>query len=394
MSDTYEDTGISRFSTRQRALGAVAAVVVLGIIVWGIYYLVYGRYFESTDDAYVGGDVVALTSREPGTILAIHFDNTQYVHRGDVVIDLDPANALVGVAAAEAQLAQTVRQTRALFSKGDQLRAQVAQARIALSQAEQDYKRRISASSDGSVSREEVSHSNDAEAQGQAALKVAVTSLAQTLAQTQGTNVENNPNVLAAEASLRAASLVLDHMHLYAPVDGVVAQRSAQVGEQIAPGAPLLAIVPLAKVWVDANFKEVQLERMRVGQPVSLTTDIYGGGVKYRGTVEGLSPGAGAAFALLPPQNASGNWIKIVQRVPVRIVLDPKQLEDHPLRISLSVTATVDERDQSGPSVAARAAPKPFYEEAIPHDDRPVTALIRKIVAENEGAALDNGTAQ
>jgi len=375
-----------RYTTRQRALGLVAVVVVLGIIAWGAYWLFYGRFFESTDDAYVGGDVVAITSREPGTILTIHADNTQFVHRGQVIIDLDPAIAIVGMQSAEANLAQTVRQTRALFSKADQSRAQISQASIQLAQAEQDYRRRAEASGDGSVSKEEVSHANDATAQAKAALTVAQTGLQQTLAQIQGTTVATNPDVLAAAAKLRDASLVLDHMHLLVPVDGVVAQRTVQVGEQVAPGMPLLAIVPLDNVWVDANFKEVQLTRMRVGQPVTLTADIYGSGVTYHGYVAGLSPGSGAAFALLPPQNASGNWIKIVQRVPVRIKIDPADLKAHPLRVSLSVDVTVDVRDTSGPAIAANAEPHAFREDAIPNDGRPVNALIAKIIAENSGA--------
>jgi membrane fusion protein (multidrug efflux system) len=384
MSDTLPPPP-SRYSTRQRALGLVAIVVVLGVIAWGAYWLFYGRFFESTDDAYVGGDVVAITSREPGTILTLHADNTQFVHRGEAVIDLDPANALVGMQQAEAGLAQTVRQTRALFAKADQSRAQISQARIQLAQAGQDYRRRQEASGDGSVSKEEVSHANDATAQAKAALTVAQTGLEQTLAQIQGTTIATNPDVLAAAAKLRNASLVLDHMLLFAPVDGVVAQRTVQVGEQVAPGTPLLAIVPLDNVWVDANFKEVQLTRMRVGQPVTLTADIYGGGVTYHGYVAGLSPGSGAAFALLPPQNASGNWIKIVQRVPVRIRIDPSDLKAHPLRVSLSVDVTVDVRDQSGPAIAANAQPRAFEEQAIPNDGRAVNALIAKIIADNSG---------
>ena len=384
MSDTLPPPP-PRYSTRQRALGLVAIVVVLGVIAWGAYWLFYGRFFESTDDAYVGGDVVAITSREPGTILTLHADNTQFVHRGEVVIDLDPANALVGMQQAEAGLAQIVRQTRALFAKADQSRAQISQARIQLAQAGQDYRRRQEASGDGSVSKEEVSHANDATAQAKATLTVAQTGLEQTLAQIQGTTIATNPDVLAAAAKLRNASLVLDHMHLFAPVDGVVAQRTVQVGEQVAPGTPLLAIVPLDNVWVDANFKEVQLTRMRVGQPVTLTADIYGGGVTYHGYVAGLSPGSGAAFALLPPQNASGNWIKIVQRVPVRIRIDPSDLKAHPLRVSLSVDVTVDVRDQSGPAIAANAQPRTFEEQAIPNDGRAVNALIAKIIADNSG---------
>jgi membrane fusion protein, multidrug efflux system len=221
----------------------------------------------------------------------------------------------------------------------------------------------------------------------EAALNAAQGGLDQTLSSIQGTDIAHNPEVLAAEATLRNAALVLSHMTIVAPVDGVIAQRTVQVGQQVAPGAPLMAVVPLKAVWVDANFKEVQLADMRVGQPVEIKADIYGGGVTYHGRIEGLGAGSGSAFALLPPQNASGNWIKIVQRVPVRIALDPKELADHPLRVGLSVSAEVDVRDTSGSLITSKVGPGSTTGDTGADTSAATQALIARILRENGGAA-------
>jgi membrane fusion protein (multidrug efflux system) len=359
--------------------------VVLGVLIWGSYWLLHGRYFESTDDGYVSGDIVAVTAREAGTVLALHADNTQWVKRGQLLVALDPASANIGMLASEADLAHSVRQVRALYSKTDTLSAQIAQSRVQLSQAATDYARRSAASGDGAVSGEELAHARDALASARASLAATQSQRRETLAQTEGTTITTDPDVLAAEARLRAAALTLSHTQLVAPVDGEIAQRTVQLGEQIAAGTPLMAVVPLNDVWVDANFKEVQLKRMRVGQPVTISTDIYGSSVTYHGRVAGLAAGSGGAFALLPPQNASGNWIKIVQRVPVRIVLDPGELRDHPLRVGLSVSATVDVRDQSGPLVASRVRNNQPAAETSDEGGARVEALIAQIIAGNSG---------
>jgi len=224
-----------------------------------------------------------------------------------------------------------------------------------------------------------------------AAAEAAVNSARGGLAQAQsgiaGVDVAHNPDVLAAEAELRAAAIALAHMKIVAPVDGVVAQRTVQVGQRVNAGAPLMAVVPLSNVWVDANFKEVQLSRMRIGQPVHVTTDIYGGKVTYHGHVAGLGAGSGSAFAVLPAQNASGNWIKIVQRVPVRIALEPAELQNNPLRVGLSVSATVDVTDQSGPRIAS-AAPVGVMRGNTGEDvSAKVDALVKKILAANTAKA-------
>ncbi|HJT97540.1 MAG TPA: efflux RND transporter periplasmic adaptor subunit, partial [Rhodanobacteraceae bacterium] len=327
----------------------------------------YARHFVSTDDAYVGGDIVSITSRDPATVVALHADNTQTVRRGQLLIEFDPSKAQAAFEAAKAELARAVRGTRTNFSKVDQFHAQVNAAHVALDQAEADYRRRQTAGD--SVSREELNHARDAVASAQASLKAAQSGLAQAQATVQGTNVSTNPDVLAAIAQLRSAAITLSHMKLYAPVDGVVAQRTVQVGQQVAAGTPLMAVVPLDTVWIDANFKEGQLEDMRIGQPVDVTADIYGGGVTYHGKVLGLGAGSGSAFALLPPQNASGNWIKVVQRVPVRISLDPRELDRHPLRIGLSTSVKIDTHDRNGAVLAAAPATTPVAETNVYAND-------------------------
>ncbi|HWA92194.1 MAG TPA: efflux RND transporter periplasmic adaptor subunit [Rhizomicrobium sp.] len=367
-------------NTRRRLLTILAAVVVAGVVVYGLYWLLYARHFVSTDDAYVGGDVVSITSREPGTILALHADNTQSVRRGQLLVELDPIKAKVAMDAAVADLARTVRGVRTDFSKVNQARAQLNAAQVALKQAESDYRRRAGAGD--AVSGEEVGHARDAVASAQAQVGVAQSGLAQALASVQGTAVASNPDVLASIARLRQAAIVLGHMKLTAPVDGVVAQRTVQLGQQIAPGTPLMAVVPLKTVWIDANFKEGQLEDMRIGQPVEVTADIYGG-VTYHGRIIGLGAGSGSAFALLPPQNASGNWIKIVQRVPVRIALDPKELADHPLRVGLSVEASVDVSDASGSAIGAASTAHEARGDAGDDGGAATDALIKRILAEN-----------
>jgi membrane fusion protein (multidrug efflux system) len=379
---------------RRRGIGAIIGVLVIGLIVWGIYWLSYARFFESTDDAYVSGDIVQITSEQPGTVLSLNADNTQAVKRGQVLLELDPSSVNIGLQSAEADLARTVRAVRAHFAKVDALEAEIAQREVAVRQAQADLKRRASLAHDGAVSGEELAHARDALTSMQASLTAAREDLNSTRAAIEGTTVATNPEVLAAAARVRDASLGVRRTHVYTPVDGVVARRTVQVGQHIAAGEPLMAVIPLGDVWIDANFKEVQLSRMRVGQPVTLVSDIYGAGATYHGRVVGISAGSGNAFALLPPQNASGNWIKIVQRLPVRIELDPAEVKAHPLRIGLSVTATVDVRDTSGPLVAESVRSTPMPTRPSDGGDPAVEQLINKIVADNGGSTMTAETAK
>jgi len=363
-----------------KILGAVVAVCAVG---YAGYWYWYARYFENTDDCYVNGDVVQVTTEIPGTVIRLRADDTQSVARGQSLLELDPADEVVAVSNAEANLARAVRAVRALFAQADQLRAEIRDREVELQQAEQDHARRSGLLSDGAVSSEEFQHTQDRVTELRASLRAAQEQLNETTAQIDGTTVPTNPQVLAAIAAVRDASLALRRTHIVAPVSGIVARRSVQVGQQVAAGTPLMGIVPLDAVWVDANFKEVQLRDMRVGQPVELHADMYGGKVTYHGKVVGLSAGSGTAFALLPAQNASGNWIKIVQRLPVRIELDPVELRAHPLRIGLSVTADVDVRDTSGPVVSTQVRQIPIPSEASLANDPEEDARIAEIIRGN-----------
>jgi membrane fusion protein, multidrug efflux system len=371
--------------SRRLRMTVLALAVILCGVAYGTYWLLYASHFESTDDCYVDGDVVQITSEVPGTVIGLHVDDTQFVARDQALLELDPADAEVASSNAEANLARAVRAVRTLFAQADQLRAEIVDRQVALRRAEQDYQRRVGLLSDGAVSSEEFQHTEDNITQLRATLTAAREHLNETTAQIDGTTVATNPQVLAAAAAFRDASLALRRTRITAPVSGVVARRSVQVGQQVAAGTPLAGVVPLEAVWVDANFKEVQLRDMRVGQPVTLRADIYGGKVSYHGKVVGLSAGSGTAFALLPSQNASGNWIKIVQRLPVRVALDPDELRAHPLRIGLSVTSTVDIRDTSGSLVAREVRQVPIPSQPSLARDPSVNVRITQIIESNLG---------
>jgi membrane fusion protein (multidrug efflux system) len=370
---------------RRAGLFGLGAVVVLCGLGYLGYWFFDGRYYESTDDAYVNGDVVQITSEIPGTVLGLEVDDTQLVHAGQPLLELDPADAKIAVANAEADLARAVRQVRGLFAQGKELRAQIEQREQAERTADDDLKRRGGLVADGAISAEELSHARDAVTTTRANVAAARQQLSQTTAQIDGTTIADHPQVLAATAAVRNAALALHRTELTSPVSGVIARRTVQVGQRVAAGTPLLAVVPLDAVWVDANFKEGQLERMRAGQPVTVHTDLYGGDVTYHGHLVGIAAGSGNAFALLPSQNASGNWIKIVQRLPVRILLDPAELKSHPLRVGLSTTVRVDLHDTSGPLVTTAVRNLPQPTQASAGNDPAVDARISAIIADNAG---------
>ncbi|SIO37397.1 HlyD family efflux transporter periplasmic adaptor subunit [Paraburkholderia phenazinium] len=366
------------------------ALLGMGVVVagaaYGAYYFTYAQYHESTDDAYVNGNLVQLTPQVTGTVNAVDTDDTQIVKVGDPVVTLDPADSRIALLNAEAALGQAVRQVSTLYVNNDYYAANVAQRASDLARAEDDLKRRVAVQNTGAVSAEDVSHAHDAVAVAQAALDAARQQAQSNHALTDRTSVENHPDVQAAAAKVRDAYLNYARNTLPAPVTGYVAQRSVQVGERVAPGTPLMSIVPLDGVWIDANFKEVQLRRMRIGQPVTMTADIYGSSVKYHGRVIGFSAGTGSAFATLPAQDATGNWIKIVQRLPVRIALDQKELEAHPLRIGLSMVVDADTRDESGTQLGA-AVNTTYHTDVFAQYGAQADAEIAKIIGQNEIAA-------
>ena len=385
MTDTAVQTSTDtadKPKTRKRAFLVFGAIILIVAIVWAVMHFFFGKPEEETDDAYVAGDVVSLTARDPGVVLAIRADNTQAVKAGQPLIELDSATADVGLAQAEAELARAVRATRGAITQVGGASAQVVLARAELQRASDDYRRRRGAAAEGAISGEELAHAADAVKVARAQLNVAQAGQAQTQAAVQGTDAGTNPQVLAAIAAVRRAAIVRGHMRLVAPIDGVVAQRSVQIGQQVAVGTPLMAVVPLDRLWVDANFRETQLKDVRLGQPARITTDIYGGDLVYHGRVIGIGAGSGSAFALLPAQNASGNWIKVVQRVPVRIALDPRELRANPLRVGLSVNATVDTAVLTGARTGAPAA-QAYQGEATDQRDPAVEARIAQIIASN-----------
>ncbi len=378
---------------RRRGFVALTAVAVLGFIGWGVYWLLFLRHYQSTDDAYVNGDVIQITSEIAGTVTRVSADDTQSVEQGQLLIELDPADAMVAMTSAESDLARAVRNVGALFAQRAQLRSQLTGRSIALARSQNDVARRQNLVQDGAVSVEELAHAKETIAAQRAEFVAAQEQLNGVNAQTEGTTLATHPEVLHAAANIRTAALALRRTRLTSPVAGVVAQRKVQLSEHVAAGTPLMAVVPLADVWVDANFKEGQLTRMRVGQPVTLQTDVYGNDVVFHGKVAGLAAGSGSAFAVLPALNASGNWIKIVQRVPVRIALDPTEVLHHPLRIGLSMRVRVDVADASGPVVAREVRATPLAAQASKGDDPAVDAQIARIIGDNSAASTATPTA-
>ena len=353
---------------------------------WAVWWQLAGRWHESTDNAYVAGHVVQVTPQIAGTVVAIGADDTDRVRAGQVLVRLDPADAQVALGQAEAQLAQAVREVRTFYTRNGSLEALQAQRASELAKAEEDLARRRPLASTGAVSREDVEHARNAVEAARAVLWAAREDLVTNRVRTEGTAVARHPGVAVAAGRVRDAFLALQRTEIAAPVAGYIARRTVQVGQRVAPGALMMAVVPLDSVWVDANFKEVQLRDMRIGQPVRLSADLYGTRIEYRGKVAGLAAGTGGAFALLPPQNATGNWIKVVQRLPVRIALDPAELAAHPLLIGLSMHAEVEIRETGGTQLAAapRAnavwAPAAF---AKPSED--AEARVQAIIAANLG---------
>ena len=360
-------------TARRRGLTLIAVAVALVGAAWGGWHWFNGRHFESTDNAYVAGNVVQITPQMGGTVVSIGADDTDFVRAGQMLVSLDPADARVALDQAEAQLAQTVREVRTLFANNSTLQAQVSlrKADLARAQADaarlqDDVNRRAPLMASGAVGKEEFQHANaqltaarSSVAAAQSAVLAAQEQLAASQTQTEGVSIEQHPNVQRASARVREAYLAVQRAQLVAPLDGYVAKRGVQVGQRVQAGAPMMTLVALNDLWVDANFKESQLQNLRIGQSADLEADVYGDKVIYHGRIAGLGARTGAAFALLPAQNATGNWIKVVQRVPVRVALDPKELAEHPLRVGLSMVVKVDIADQSGKTLSdtPRTAP-------------------------------------
>ena len=361
-SNGANGAGEARNGNRRRALlRGLVIFVVIAAVAYGAWYYTTGRWYEGTDDAYVNGNVVQISPQVIGTVVRINADDGNLVHKGDVLIEIDGSDARISLQQAEAQLARAVRQVRGLYSNVENGQAVVATQRVAVDRARADFNRRQGLAKTGAISAEELAHARDALAAAESAFASSQQQLNTTRALVDETVIAKHPDVQSASAALRTAYLNDARSKMVAPVDGYVAKRSVQVGQRIQPGTPLMAVVPLHQVWVDANFKETQLAHMRIGQPVTLKSDLYGGGVEYKGKVQSLGVGTGSAFSLLPAQNASGNWIKIVQRIPVRIAIDGGDLDKNPLRIGLSMAVDVNLHDQSGASLALQPPTEPAF---------------------------------
>ena len=369
---------------RKRALLVLATVVVVVGIGWLLYHVFVGRWHEDTDDAYVQGNVVSITPQTMGTVTSIGADDGMKVRAGQVLVQLDPNDAQVAYAQAVANLAGTVRQVRGLYSAVGANQADIRAQLVNVQKARADVARREGLVATGAVSAEELAHAREALAAAQAALAASTENLSRNRALVDATTLEDQPQVEAAAAQLRTAYLNLQRTRIVAPVSGYVAKRSVQLGQRVQPGVPLMTVVPLEQLWVEANFKETQLAKMRIGQPVELESDLYGGDVTFHGRVTSLGLGTGSAFSLLPAQNASGNWIKIVQRVPVRIDLEANELAKHPLRLGLSMSVDVGLRDQNGPVLASAPPEKPLLTtQAYDRQLKDADALIDRVVREN-----------
>lgn len=367
--DESDATDVAIKTKRKKMLMIVALVIIVAAIAYAIWVFILSDSVN-TDNAYVGAETAAITSMVNGQVADVRVSNTQQVKKGDLLAVIDPSDAKIALAQAEAELAKAQRQytqssansssltSQILVSSDDinSAKAQVAQAQVEVERAQAELARRVQLGASGAISKEELATSQSAFnttkanlevakaglAQAESKRKAAESNLAANEALIKGTNKASTPDVLVAQAMVDQAKLNLQRTEIRAPLDGVVAQRSVQVGQRVAPGSMLMSVVPITHVYVDANFKESQLEKVRIGQKAVLTSDLYGKSVEYHGTVIGFSGGTGAAFALIPAQNATGNWIKVVQRLPVRIQLDPNELAKHPLRVGLSMDATID----------------------------------------------------
>ena len=374
--------------TRGKILVIVALIFITLGVLWGLYWVLVLSTRERTDDAYVNGNKVVISSQISGTVIAVLTDDTQRVKAGQVLVRLDPADAQTGLARSASALGQAVRQVRQEKLTAEQQDSMIATRQLELARAKADLTKREPLLAESAIAPEEVRHARENVQLALAALTQARRQAATSHALVDGVPVEDNPAVLQAKAAFRDAWITAQRNSVVAPVTGYVADRSVQLGQHIQAGQALMTVIPLNALWVDANFKEVQLGNLRIGQAAEVRSDVYGGSFIYHGQVKGVSAGTGAAFALLPAQNASGNWIKVVQRVPVRIQIDATDLAKSPLRVGLSATVTVDITNRHGPVLAPETANQPV-------DDTEVYAPdLEKANAEADGIVRRNLGAQ
>ncbi|MDU5455283.1 multidrug efflux MFS transporter periplasmic adaptor subunit EmrA [Pseudescherichia vulneris] len=385
-SQTPQQPVNNKKGKRTRILLILTLLFIVIAVAYGIYWFLVLRHHEETDDAYVAGNQVQIMAQVSGSVTKVWVDNTDFVKKGDVLVTLDPTDAQQAFEKAQTELASSVRQTRQMMINSKQYQANIEVQKTALAQAQSDLNRRVPLGTANLIGREELQHARDAVTSAQAQLDVAVQQYNANQAMILSTRLEDQPAVKQAAAEVRNAWLALQRTKIVSPMTGYVSRRAVQPGAQIGVTTPLMAVVPASGLWVDANFKETQLAHMRIGQTATVVSDIYGDDVTYTGKVVGLDMGTGSAFSLLPAQNATGNWIKVVQRLPVRIELDANQLSQHPLRIGLSTLVTVDTSNSDGQMLASQARTTPAYESnAREIGLEPVNILINDIVQANAG---------
>jgi membrane fusion protein (multidrug efflux system) len=344
---------------RRRILLLIAVIFIVIGAIWAAYWVLVLEKREKTDDAYINGNRVVISAQVSGTVVAVLADDTQLVNAGQVLVKLDPIDAQTALSRTASALAQAVRQVRQQKATAGQYDSEIESRKLELARAQIDLAKREPLVADQAIAGEEVRHAQDSVQLARAALAQAERQSLAAHALVDGTPIESNPTVLQAKDAYRDAWIAAQRNAVVAPVSGYVAERSVQLGQHIQAGEALMTVIPLHSLWVDANFKEVQLRNLRIGQNAEVRSDLYGGSFIFHGRVQGMSAGTGAAFSLLPPQNASGNWIKVVQRVPVRILIDDNDLIKSPLRVGLSATVTVDTTARGGPVLATQAGDQP-----------------------------------
>ncbi|MGL5344080.1 MAG: EmrA/EmrK family multidrug efflux transporter periplasmic adaptor subunit [Plesiomonas sp.] len=373
-------------TVRKRAMLAVSALFILAAAAYFAYWYLELRHYQQTDDAYVAGNIIPINTQITGSVTAIFADDNDKVLAGQPLVTLDSTDATLALEQTKTQLAETVRNTHKLMLDVRQLQANVEARAVILSQAMSDLKRFSTLGRSDAISQQDLQHAQNAVRQAQAELTAAQQQLNATQALVLNTPLAAQPAVKHAVEGVKQAWINLQRTTIVSPSEGYVAKRSVQVGSYIAPGNPLMAVIPLQNVWVNANFKETQLQNMRIGQPVTLISDFYGENTVYHGTVQGLSAGTGSAFSLLPPQNATGNWIKVVQRLPVRIQLDAAELTAHPLRVGLSMTVNVNTLDHSGAELAEKQPQTATAStQALDINMAPIEQNIAAILTQNQG---------
>ncbi|MEE3660831.1 multidrug efflux MFS transporter periplasmic adaptor subunit EmrA [Brenneria sp. g21c3] len=376
----------SKKKTRKVAMLSLTGIFIIIAIACLFYWLLVLRHVESTDDAYVAGNQIQIMAQVSGSVTNVNFDSTDLVKAGDVLVSVDATDAQQALERAKTALANSVRQTHQLIINGKQYQANIALRQTQWQQAQTDLKRRLVLGNVDAIGREELQHARDAVETAKAQYDVAVQQYNANQAMVLNTPVAQQPQVLQAAAQVRDAWLALQRTKVRSPIDGYVSRRAVQIGQRITPSTTLIAVVPARHIWIDANFKETQLENIRIGQTATVVSDMYGENVKYSGKVVGMDMGTGGAFSLLPAQNATGNWIKVVQRLPVRIELNDREVEEHPLRIGLSARVTVDTQNRDGLVLANTVRTEPLYRtSALTLDLAPVNAIIADVIHANAG---------